>query len=80
RFSRKHAIDAELTFTVFHYAKIAFQALAQLRRQRILNRFRQINPECRVTVVDDFVTPDNVAQYMSVGYSYVIDAIDSVRP
>ena len=41
-------------------------------------RIRQINPECRVTVVDDFVTPDNVAQYMSVGYSYVIDAIDSV--
>ncbi len=26
------------------------------------------------------MTPDNVAQYMSVGYSYVIDAIDSVRP
>lgn len=43
-------------------------------------RVRQINPECRVTVVDDFVTPDNVAQYMSAGYSYVIDAIDSVRP
>ena len=43
-------------------------------------RIRQINPECRVTVVDDFVTPDNVAQYMSAGYSYVIDAIDSVRP
>lgn len=31
-------------------------------------------------VVDDFVTPDNVAQYMNAGYSYVIDAIDSVRP
>lgn len=43
-------------------------------------RIRQINPECRVTVVDDFVTADNVAQYMSAGFSYVIDAIDSVRP
>ena len=43
-------------------------------------RIRQINPECRVMVVDDFVTPDNVAQYMNAGYSYVIDAIDSVRP
>lgn len=43
-------------------------------------RIRQINPECRVTVVDDFVTPDNVAEYMSAGFSYVIDAIDSVRP
>lgn len=43
-------------------------------------RIRLINPECRVTVIDDFVTADNVAEYMSKGYSYVIDAIDSVRP
>ena len=43
-------------------------------------RIRLINPECRVTVIDDFVTADNVADYMSKGYSYVIDAIDSVRP
>ena len=40
-------------------------------------RIRLINPECRVTVIDDFVTADNVAEYMSKGYSYVIDAIDS---
>ena len=36
-------------------------------------RIRLINPECRVTVIDDFVTADNVAEYMSKGYSYVID-------
>jgi Dinucleotide-utilizing enzymes involved in molybdopterin and thiamine biosynthesis family 1 len=27
-------------------------------------RIRLINPECRVTVIDDFVTADNVAEYM----------------
>ncbi|EED7539141.1 tRNA cyclic N6-threonylcarbamoyladenosine(37) synthase TcdA [Salmonella enterica subsp. enterica] len=43
-------------------------------------RIRQINPECRVTVIDDFITPDNVAGYMDAGFTYVIDAIDSVRP
>ncbi|EBX4668339.1 tRNA cyclic N6-threonylcarbamoyladenosine(37) synthase TcdA [Salmonella enterica subsp. enterica serovar Senftenberg] len=46
-------------------------------------RIRQINPECRVTVIDDFITPDNVAgymDYMDAGFTYVIDAIDSVRP
>ena len=42
-------------------------------------RIRQINPECQVTVVDDFVTPENVADYRGMGYSYVVDAIDSVR-
>ncbi|WP_411546227.1 ThiF family adenylyltransferase [Klebsiella pneumoniae] len=30
-------------------------------------RIRLINPECRVTVVDDFVTPENVAEYLGVG-------------
>jgi tRNA A37 threonylcarbamoyladenosine dehydratase len=51
-------------------------AKAEVMAQRI----SLINPECRVTVIDDFVTADNVAQYMAAGYSYVIDAIDSVRP
>ncbi len=31
-------------------------------------------------MIDDFVTADNVAQLMSTSFSYVIDAIDSVRP
>jgi tRNA A37 threonylcarbamoyladenosine dehydratase len=57
------------------------QPLQGLAKSEVMaERIRQINPECRVTVIDDFVTADNVAQYMGVGYSYVIDAIDSVRP
>ncbi|MGJ0624587.1 tRNA cyclic N6-threonylcarbamoyladenosine(37) synthase TcdA [Xenorhabdus bovienii] len=46
----------------------------------IAERIRAINPECQVTCIDDFVTPDNVAELMSAEFSYVIDAIDSVRP
>lgn len=51
-------------------------AKAEVMAQRIA----AINPECQVTVVDDFVTQDNVAQLLDKGFSYVIDAIDSVRP
>ncbi len=43
-------------------------------------RIAQINPECQVTVIDDFVTRENVAQLLDNRFSYVIDAIDSVRP
>lgn len=43
-------------------------------------RIREINPECRVTCIDDFITPDNVATLIDDRFSYVIDAIDSVRP
>jgi len=44
--------------------------------QRIL----QINPFCRVTEIEDFITVENVAQLVGAGhFDYVIDAIDDVR-
>lgn len=59
----------------------ALQGNVGLAKAEVMaGRIRQINPECDVTIIDDFVTPDNVAGYMGKGYSYVIDAIDSVRP
>lgn len=43
-------------------------------------RITQINPACEVTEVEDFLTPDNVGEMMTIGqFDYVIDAIDDVR-
>ncbi len=44
-------------------------------------RIHSINPACRVTIVDDFVTDRNVRQLLSpeAGFDYVIDAIDSIK-
>ncbi|UQY43455.1 tRNA cyclic N6-threonylcarbamoyladenosine(37) synthase TcdA [Erwinia sp. PK3-005] len=52
------------------------KAKTEVMAERIL----AINSECTVNCVDDFITPDNTAELMGAGYSYVIDAIDSVRP
>ncbi|MFC0142401.1 tRNA cyclic N6-threonylcarbamoyladenosine(37) synthase TcdA [Erwinia mallotivora] len=52
------------------------QAKTEVMAQRIL----AINPECRVTCVDDFLTAENTATLVTNSFSYVIDAIDSVRP
>lgn len=41
-------------------------------------RIKQINPQCQVNVIEDFVTVDNLAVLLSNQYDYVIDAIDSV--
>lgn len=41
-------------------------------------RILQINPECQVNIVEDFITTENLSELMSVNYDYVIDAIDSV--
>jgi len=46
-------------------------------------RIKQINPDCQVDVIEDFVTNDNLATLLSPSnhshpFDYVIDAIDSV--
>lgn len=42
-------------------------------------RIKEINPECIVNVIEDFVTPDNLTELLISTYDYVIDAIDSVN-
>lgn len=41
-------------------------------------RIKQINPDCQVNTIEDFVTTENLNKIMAVHYDYVIDAIDSV--
>ena len=54
--------------------------LGQAKVYALAERIKQINPTCRVTQVEDFITPDNVAEMIGgKGYDYVIDAIDNVR-
>jgi tRNA A37 threonylcarbamoyladenosine dehydratase len=43
------------------------------------NRIRAINPACRVTEIEDFVTPENVGQLLAGGFDAVIDAVDETR-
>ncbi|MGD8575926.1 MAG: tRNA cyclic N6-threonylcarbamoyladenosine(37) synthase TcdA [Thiohalophilus sp.] len=54
----------------------------ELKKSAVLQeRIAAINPQCRITVVDDFINSDNLAGYLSIQheYDYVIDAIDSIR-
>jgi len=39
----------------------------------------QLNPECVIEIIDDFISPENIPEYLNRGYDYVIDAIDSVK-
>jgi tRNA A37 threonylcarbamoyladenosine dehydratase len=43
-------------------------------------RINSINPRCTCHIIDDFLTSENLADYLSAerGYDYVIDAIDSI--
>lgn len=44
-------------------------------------RVKEINPNCDVTIIDDFITLENMADYLSrdYDYDYVVDAIDSIK-
>ncbi len=53
--------------------------VATLKTEAMKTRIEEINPECQVEIIDDFISPDNLADYLNRGYDYVIDAIDSVK-
>ena len=53
--------------------------VAQLKTEAMKERIERINPECVVEIIDDFITPENIPDYLNRGYDYVIDAIDSVK-
>ncbi len=47
--------------------------------ETMAERVKQINPDCQVNIIDDFITQANCQKYLQNGYDYVIDAIDSIR-
>lgn len=59
-----HALDG-------NYGKAKVLAMAE--------RIRQINPQCKVSIIEDFIEPDNLHVLLGEGFDWIVDAIDSVR-
>ena len=53
--------------------------VGQSKIEVMAERIERINPECKVNLIDDFISPENQSQYLSQHYDYVLDAIDSVK-
>lgn len=56
--------------------------LSTVGRQKtavMAERIRDINPDCRLTVLDTFIDPDNVAGLLPADAAYVVDCIDSLN-
>ncbi len=43
-------------------------------------RLLAINPDLKLTVIKEFITPDRAEQLLSQPFDYVVDAIDSITP
>ena len=53
--------------------------VGDLKIEAMQERIKQINPHCTVNLVDDFISPDNLREYIDASFDYVVDAIDSVK-
>ena len=54
--------------------------IGQAKIGALAERIAQINPFCRVNLVEDFIEPDNLDHMIGGrGYDFLIDAIDSVK-
>jgi tRNA A37 threonylcarbamoyladenosine dehydratase len=59
--------------------------IGQAKIDALAERIALINPYCKLTLVEDFITPDNLAQMIgghapgAARYDYVVDAIDSAK-
>ncbi|WP_281648704.1 tRNA cyclic N6-threonylcarbamoyladenosine(37) synthase TcdA [Parendozoicomonas sp. Alg238-R29] len=55
------------------------ETIGQSKIAVMADRMRAINPDINVYEIDDFVTDDNVGEYLDLRFDYVLDAIDSFR-
>lgn len=56
-----------------------FKTIDKKKCTAMQERVQQINPRCEVSVIDDFITLENMADYLLRDYDYVVDAIDSIK-
>lgn len=54
------------------------QTVGEAKVDVMAARINAINPECKVHCIEDFVTQENLKEYITQNFDYVIDAIDSV--
>ncbi len=53
--------------------------VGQAKAEVMAARIRDINPGCRLTLITDFLTPDNIPALLPGDADYVIDCIDSLN-
>ncbi len=53
--------------------------LGRAKIEVLAERVAQINPDCEITLIDDFVSPDNLEVVLEQEHDWVLDCIDNAR-
>lgn len=54
--------------------------IGEAKVEVMAQRIKLINPNCQVTCIEDFITPENLSEQLSEPFDYIIDCIDSIKP
>lgn len=58
---------------------VALQSTINAPKTEVMtNRIKDINPECQVNIIAEFLTPDSIPDILNHDFDAVIDAIDSM--
>lgn len=55
------------------------ETIGESKTEAMSSRISAINPDCKVTEIEDFITLDNLREHINQSFDYVVDAIDSVQ-
>lgn len=72
-------MDVVATSNINRQLPALLSTVGQRKADVMAARIRDINPSCRLTVLTDFLTPDNIPALLPQDADYVIDCIDSLN-
>lgn len=72
-------MDVVATSNINRQLPALLSTVGQRKADVMAARIRDINPACQLTVLTDFLTPDNIPTLLPQDADYVIDCIDSLN-
>lgn len=72
-------MDAVAASNINRQLPALLSTVGRPKAEVMAERIRDINPDCRLTLITDFLTPDNIPTLLPDDADYVVDCIDSLN-
>lgn len=72
-------MDAVAASNINRQLPALLSTVGRPKAEVMAERIRDINPDCRLTLITDFLTPDNIPALLPDDADYVVDCIDSLN-
>lgn len=55
-------------------------SMGKRKTKLVEERMLDINPECQITLLDEFINAENIPKLLENNYDFIVDAIDTLTP